>query len=526
VARVALKSVSRGGWVAVGAGVLAVASATGFAGEQYVNRVALGGPVPAPGSAIASGRPLIALDAKNVGQMRDLTVLVDGIDRTASAARAADGRLVVPTERLADGTHDVSIRFATSNVFSRSVARRWSFTVDTKLPGLAVTTPKPGAEVNRRALLVTGTTEPNTNLTVGWRGGSAHTVADATGGWQVTADLPEGPVALKLVAADPAGNAAVATRKLTVDTTAPRMTLAKLPAKLTATDAPTFTGTIKGEAPGRAVFGAMVNGREVIARPGAAGVDQNGDPTPGVTITGNQFAMSVGRIPQGKNDVKVFVRDPAGNRNEKPLKLLVDSTDEFGTRDLIAGARGADVKELQQQLRKRGFKRTKVTGVFDAATARGLRNYQRVHDIKQSGVFGQKTRTAFVGRIVVNLSTFRVSVIRDGKKVVTFPIAHGTPRYPTPTGTYRIVNKQADPTWTPPPDSDWAKGLGPIPPGPGNPLGTRWMGTSAPLVGIHGTPAAGTIGTRASHGCIRMRIPDAEALYEEVVVGMPVKISY
>jgi lipoprotein-anchoring transpeptidase ErfK/SrfK len=51
------------------------------------------------------------------------------------------------------------------------------------------------------------------------------------------------------------------------------------------------------------------------------------------------------------------------------------------------------------------------------------------------------------------------------------------------------------------------------------------MGTSAPYVGLHGTPAAGTIGRRASHGCIRMRIPDAEALYEEVVVGMPVQIK-
>ncbi len=77
-----------------------------------------------------------------------------------------------------------------------------------------------------------------------------------------------------------------------------------------------------------------------------------------------------------------------------------------------------------------------------------------------------------------------------------------------------------------PPNSSWAKGLGPIPPGPGNPLGTRWMGTSAPFVGIHGTPADSTIGTRASHGCIRMHIHDAEALYDQVVVGMPVHISY
>jgi lipoprotein-anchoring transpeptidase ErfK/SrfK len=192
----------------------------------------------------------------------------------------------------------------------------------------------------------------------------------------------------------------------------------------------------------------------------------------------------------------------------------------------VAGARGNDVKTLQKQLRDRGFKRTKVTGVYDDRTARGVRNYQRVHGIKQSGVFGRNTRTAFVGRIVVNLSKFRVSVMRDGKAVVSFPIAYGTAAHPTPTGDYKIVNKQSNPTWTPPPNSSWAKGLGPIPPGPGNPLGTRWMGTSAPFVGIHGTPADSSIGTRASHGCIRMHIHDAEKLYEQVVVGMPVHITY
>ncbi|MDX6647170.1 MAG: L,D-transpeptidase ErfK/SrfK [Miltoncostaeaceae bacterium] len=62
-------------------------------------------------------------------------------------------------------------------------------------------------------------------------------------------------------------------------------------------------------------------------------------------------------------------------------------------------------------------------------------------------------------------------------------------------------------------------------PGPGNPLGTRWIGTSAPAVGIHGTPADYTIGSRASHGCIRMHIPDVEKLYEQVTVGMEVDID-
>ena len=67
-------------------------------------------------------------------------------------------------------------------------------------------------------------------------------------------------------------------------------------------------------------------------------------------------------------------------------------------------------------------------------------------------------------------------------------------------------------------------GLGARAARPGNPLGTRWMGISAPYVGIHGTPDAASIGYSASHGCIRMRIPDAEWLFQHVEIGTPVFI--
>ena len=79
--------------------------------------------------------------------------------------------------------------------------------------------------------------------------------------------------------------------------------------------------------------------------------------------------------------------------------------------------------------------------------------------------------------------------------------------------------------WWLPPDSPWAAGKKPIPPGPGNPLGTRWMGLSAPGVGIHGTPDDASIGYSASHGCIRMHIPDAEWLFHHVKLGTPVVIT-
>jgi lipoprotein-anchoring transpeptidase ErfK/SrfK len=66
--------------------------------------------------------------------------------------------------------------------------------------------------------------------------------------------------------------------------------------------------------------------------------------------------------------------------------------------------------------------------------------------------------------------------------------------------------------------------LSSIPPGPGNPLGTRWIGTTAPAIGLHGTYATETVGTAASHGCMRMYIADVEELYEEVTLGMPISI--
>jgi len=103
-----------------------------------------------------------------------------------------------------------------------------------------------------------------------------------------------------------------------------------------------------------------------------------------------------------------------------------------------------------------------------------------------------------------------------------FQVATGRSSYPTPLGHFEIVVKQRNPWWYPPTGSAWAEGEEPVPPGPGNPLGTRWMGLSAPYVGIHGTPDAASIGYSASHGCIRMRISEAEWLFDHVDVGTQV----
>jgi lipoprotein-anchoring transpeptidase ErfK/SrfK len=125
--------------------------------------------------------------------------------------------------------------------------------------------------------------------------------------------------------------------------------------------------------------------------------------------------------------------------------------------------------------------------------------------------------------VVIRRGMNRLTLYNGAQQVRQFAVATGQTIYPTPLGRFQIVVKWKNPWWYPP-ASPWAKGEKPTPPGPGNPLGTRWMGLSAPGVGIHGTPEDGSIGYSLSHGCIRMHIPQAEWLFDHVEVGTPVYI--
>ena len=136
-----------------------------------------------------------------------------------------------------------------------------------------------------------------------------------------------------------------------------------------------------------------------------------------------------------------------------------------------------------------------------------------------------KRTAANFGAVIVITRGANSLRLFDGPTLVrSFRVATGQSIYPTPAGIWRIMNKQRDPWWYPPTSSDWAKGLKPVPPGPSNPLGTRWMGLDAAGVGIHGTDAPASIGYSVSHGCIRMQVPEAEWLFQHVSVGTPVVI--
>ena len=136
-----------------------------------------------------------------------------------------------------------------------------------------------------------------------------------------------------------------------------------------------------------------------------------------------------------------------------------------------------------------------------------------------------KRTVANFGPVIVIARGTNTLRLYDGRRLVrTFRVATGQAIYPTPAGIWRIMDKQRNPWWYPPTTSAWAQGLKPVPPGPSNPLGTRWMGLDAAGVGIHGTDAPASIGYSASHGCVRMQVPDAEWLFEHVHVGTPVVI--
>jgi lipoprotein-anchoring transpeptidase ErfK/SrfK len=128
--------------------------------------------------------------------------------------------------------------------------------------------------------------------------------------------------------------------------------------------------------------------------------------------------------------------------------------------------------------------------------------------------------------ITIDRGTFTLRLFKRLHVAKTYRVAVGQPAYPTPTGLFSIANKAVNPTWSVP-DSPWAGALRneTVPGGSDqNPLKARWMGI-VNGVGIHGTAETGSIGVAASHGCIRMTVPDVIDLYPRVPVGTPVRIG-
>jgi len=128
--------------------------------------------------------------------------------------------------------------------------------------------------------------------------------------------------------------------------------------------------------------------------------------------------------------------------------------------------------------------------------------------------------------VTVSRSGRTARVFRSGKLVKSYRVAVGQPKYPTPVGRFAVQTMAKNPTWNVP-QSDWAGDLAgqSIPGGdPRNPLKARFIRFNG-AVGFHGTVSVGSLGTAASHGCVRMSVADVIDLYERVEIGTTVLVG-
>ncbi|MDO5296909.1 MAG: L,D-transpeptidase family protein [bacterium] len=245
---------------------------------------------------------------------------------------------------------------------------------------------------------------------------------------------------------------------------------------------------------------------------------------PGAKGRSTQYTIPLNKLYDGEHSLSVTSVNGMGIANKRIVKFNVNSSDKFGEATLYLGATGEDVEELQKRLAQRGYlEGTYSEGLYDEATKEAVIALQRHIGVAQDGVCGPMVYGAIDKRLYVNLSQYEVKLITEDEKIYTYPICIGVEEHPTPTGWFYIADMVKDPTWLPP-NSEWAKDAKVIEPGPDNPLGTRWIGLDIGSIGFHGTPYPDTVGTRASHGCMRMRLVDIEDLYDRVSIGTQVRI--
>ena len=122
----------------------------------------------------------------------------------------------------------------------------------------------------------------------------------------------------------------------------------------------------------------------------------------------------------------------------------------------------------------------------------------------------------------MNIPEYTLRLIDGNAVLKEYEVAIGTPEDQTPVGKFAVTFKEVNPTWYP---GSKVANKTPVPPGPENPLGNRWI-EFAPAYGMHGTHKVWSVEYPISRGCVRMYNPDVEELYELVDIGTPVTIIY
>ncbi len=246
----------------------------------------------------------------------------------------------------------------------------------------------------------------------------------------------------------------------------------------------------------------------------AVQVSREGDlPTRiGRYLGGDELEVEIAAdLAYSRRAVNQLVREIADELDREPRDAAVEPTAD--SLEVVASRRGRKVRDvrLADELRE--------------AVIGGPRTV-RVHVHKTvPKVTTKEVAERYPSYLTLDRANFTLRLFKDLEPAKTYIVAVGQEGLETPEGTYEIQAMEDEPTWYVP-ESDWAGDLAGqvIPPGPDNPIKARWMAIFGGA-GIHGTEETASLGSAASHGCVRMSIPDVEELYSQVEVGTPIFIG-
>ena len=218
----------------------------------------------------------------------------------------------------------------------------------------------------------------------------------------------------------------------------------------------------------------------------------------------------------------VTYSQPAINRFVRRVAVAVDREAQDATveptADSLSVVKAKDGRKLRDDLLSRQID----AAVLNAGAARTIA--ARTHATKPKVTTGE-VAAAYPSYLTLDRATFTLRLWKHLKLAKSYTVAVGQEGLETPEGLYHIQEKEENPSWHVP-DSAWAGSLAGqvIPPGPEDPIKARWMGIFEGA-GIHGTEELESLGSAASHGCVRMSIPDVIELYPQVEVGTPIFIG-
>jgi lipoprotein-anchoring transpeptidase ErfK/SrfK len=231
-------------------------------------------------------------------------------------------------------------------------------------------------------------------------------------------------------------------------------------------------------------------------------------------VTGGEVDKSIeAEVDYSSRAINRFVRKVAEEVNREPENASVEPT--------------ADALEVVPAKDGRKLRDNRLTEELEEAVLNadaGHTILASVHSTEPK-VTTKEVASEYPSYLTLDRGTYTLRLWKNLKLAKTYTVAVGQEGLETPEGLYSIQEKEENPTWHVP-DSDWAGSLAgtTVPPGPSNPIKARWMGIYEGA-GIHGTEEVESLGSAASHGCVRMAIPDVEELYDQVEVGTPIFIG-